>query len=788
MIKKFAAYFVTLSLLVATSGAPLVALAISVPNLNPLTGTNSQFLQEATGANAPATSDPSQNPLTVGCQSGSVGGSLGGISAQLQSAIQSIIPGQAGSVVSSLAIRNLPGIVGQLTGSSVTGQAISALLSGNLGGIANNLLGSTGLGNLLGGSGIGGSIGSALGLGGLGGIGGALGMVGGLLGGGEVPVNDAQVRQYTNQIQNYQAIYNKKVCVQDVTVRQIANQTAAQFAQTVIQKCNTGNGGSACWAGATGNISQENATLANTVFNQFVNNLGNTGINKQILAQVQNNLVANHQQQTDLTTQLTCPIQNPEACRKDFNSCPGTTAQEKWQALRDVIALYPQCTASGATRIAQTAVEGEASGRVGDRTLLIMAGNGILPPITCNDAAAGGSSGTSVPDYQCNHYTVTTAPAVTTQTVTTAVLQGEQKQANASQIGQLVNNLLTNLAQTALTSLTGMVGLSQQNTRGTGSYLDQTVNGTNTTTVTQAVTALQSDIQDSATTELAYETVLNQYISALQDAKTALTAAACLVAPTLTKPVTVVPTVEPSPVVLEPGMTGVAFTRFALAASSTAPVALNSVTVARSGASTDSDIVRVYLVDEATGAMIGTAQALNGGQAVIGTPITIPAGTTESFLIEADTAARLSNGASETIAFSVMTLDTSGALGGSLPIAGTLQSATTNTTATASTPQSYGAMLTSIVEPQLQQKTAALTASQNTLSQLEALNTQLAAAQTTTDVNTLSDEYQALISSGALHTTNDVQFLTNDYTSSTATLNSMTSSAAAASAACPQSS
>jgi len=444
---------------------------------------------------------------------GGSSGILGGLSSVLQGGnIGGLINGQnLGSLVNILSGGSQAGqLIGGLLSTNLGSQAVSGILnslgiSGSLfsgGGAVGSLLGSSGLGGLLGGSGVGGL------------LGGALGVVGGVLGGGEVPVNDAKVRIYTQGIQMDQDTQLKVTCVQNVLVRQEANNYTTQFVNSVIQRMNGGNGGA---KGFTQNPLTEKATLGNAVFNVVLQTISQSSINKDIAPQVLQNLVAQRQQQTDINAAFVCHTQQAAACEQHLGSCPGTTAAQKWQAQAMVIAIEPQCTASGATAIAEAITSGAIADNQAEYDQELALTNGIITQGVCLDP--GKSQDT--PRQNCVNWQIVTPPAAQTAIVQQAYTLPAQKQSGATEIGELVNSLFSQITSKVLTSLTGSVGLSQTSTAGTGTYLQQAVSNTGDATVAQAQSALVADIETSLGLEAQYESTLGDTLQNLTNTKTA---------------------------------------------------------------------------------------------------------------------------------------------------------------------------------------------------------------------------------------------------------------------------
>ncbi len=127
----------------------------------------------------------------------------------------------------------------------------------------------------------------------------------------------------------------------------------------------------------------------------------------------------------------------------------------------------------------------------------------------------------------------------------------------------------------------------------------------------------------------------------------------------------------------------VPFTAFTVSANGS-PVTINSVSVVRQGPSLDTDFSGVELINASTGVQVGISRVLDSNHsATIGSPITIAAGTSQTFWVAANVAALPGSG--DIASFAVTAVNTNSTVSGSLPITGasnTLNSSLTIGTAT----------------------------------------------------------------------------------------------------------
>ncbi|MBY0539668.1 peptidoglycan-binding protein [Patescibacteria group bacterium] len=116
------------------------------------------------------------------------------------------------------------------------------------------------------------------------------------------------------------------------------------------------------------------------------------------------------------------------------------------------------------------------------------------------------------------------------------------------------------------------------------------------------------------------------------------------------------------------------FTRITLTAGNDGDVVVNSVQVQRTGLGSDGAFAGVVLVDESTGMQVGQAKTFNSNhQAAVGQTMTIPRGTSKTFLIAGNMQANLAsptNYSGEAPSLSVVGVNTSATVSGTLPIVG----------------------------------------------------------------------------------------------------------------------
>lgn len=118
------------------------------------------------------------------------------------------------------------------------------------------------------------------------------------------------------------------------------------------------------------------------------------------------------------------------------------------------------------------------------------------------------------------------------------------------------------------------------------------------------------------------------------------------------------------------GTSRIPFTNFTVTAGNDGDVTISGVTVERTGAAVDSNFSGVVLIDQATGLQVGISKTLNSNhQATIGDTIIIPRGTSKTFTVAANRSAAGTHGG-EVASFAVVSVNTTAAVTGSLPITG----------------------------------------------------------------------------------------------------------------------
>ncbi len=129
---------------------------------------------------------------------------------------------------------------------------------------------------------------------------------------------------------------------------------------------------------------------------------------------------------------------------------------------------------------------------------------------------------------------------------------------------------------------------------------------------------------------------------------------------------------QPVNAIAPQGASRVPYTAFTVTAGASA-VTVNNVTVQRQGPSLDTDFAGVILVDATTGMQLGTSRVLDANHsAIIGTPVTIAAGTSKTFWVEGNIAPVNGTipGSGDVASFAVTAVNTGSTVSGSLPITG----------------------------------------------------------------------------------------------------------------------
>ena len=127
---------------------------------------------------------------------------------------------------------------------------------------------------------------------------------------------------------------------------------------------------------------------------------------------------------------------------------------------------------------------------------------------------------------------------------------------------------------------------------------------------------------------------------------------------------------QPQNALAPQGATRVPFTRFTVTAGADGAVTMNSVVVQRVGLGSNASFSGVVLIDQ-DGNQLGTAKSFNSNdQATVGESVVIPAGQSRTFTIAGNMASSLASYAGEVPAISVVAVNSSATVSGSLPITG----------------------------------------------------------------------------------------------------------------------
>lgn len=135
--------------------------------------------------------------------------------------------------------------------------------------------------------------------------------------------------------------------------------------------------------------------------------------------------------------------------------------------------------------------------------------------------------------------------------------------------------------------------------------------------------------------------------------------------------VTVSAAAQPANSLAPQGVSRVPFTTFTLTNNSGAAVTVSGIVVERTGLAQDSVFSGVVLVDNGSNTQIGTSKTFNSNhQAVIGDTFTLNAGETKSLTVAGNMASSLASFAGQVVAVSVVGVNTTSTVAGSLPITG----------------------------------------------------------------------------------------------------------------------
>src|SRR3989338_4538476 len=144
--------------------------------------------------------------------------------------------------------------------------------------------------------------------------------------------------------------------------------------------------------------------------------------------------------------------------------------------------------------------------------------------------------------------------------------------------------------------------------------------------------------------------------------------------------ITIAATAQPANSLAPKGAARVPFTTFTLTNNTSSAVTVNGITIQRTGLAQDAVFSGLVLVDQ-NGLQVGTSKTLNSNhQAVVGDTFTLNAGESKTYTVSGNMAADQTSYSGQVVSVSVIGVNTSVPVTGSLPITGAQQ--TVNNTLT----------------------------------------------------------------------------------------------------------
>lgn len=367
-------------------------------------------------------------------------------------------------------------------------------------------------------------------LGGSGGGSGVSDVAGGLGGAMSVPVNDSatqgKIDAAKSAINSKQDVGNKELaqirkdqdkqlevtCVINPTVRKARQKILLALTNQAVQYGATGgiDGTTIWWSGPSSDLRRQDI-IAKT----YINDLASKYVSKDVASGVQQDLATQYSSGKSLQQQLKCDIPDAEACRQSVDKCAGSTAQEKWRTLMNIQSVQIQCTKSGAKAVLGGAMNQRISESDAEVLQQRTEGQGYLPNIVCTDGTTDKET-----CYATGHYKEVTPGITQKDTLTQRLESGPRQEESANEMGALVDSLFVQLGTRALTSLSGLIGLTE-NTNGEGSYVNQMSGSSAASTLASDRSDLQAQIEDSMGIEASYESIINDNIANLTTARTA---------------------------------------------------------------------------------------------------------------------------------------------------------------------------------------------------------------------------------------------------------------------------
>jgi hypothetical protein len=466
---------------------------------------------------------------TASCAQGQTGGSLsgslldglfGGGVQGIMGIINGIQNGDWGSVLQQLGRSGLgQKLLSSLGVDGQVGQVLNQVLSGNISGALNSL----GLGNILGGSDLGGLLGGSGALGGLandalggltGGLGGLTGALGGIAGGAVVPVLDQQaLQQLIKQLVEQQGIHQDsstlvhKECVIDPMLRQFSNQIGEQTTAAQLNEVATGNGGEPMYST---NYLGDKARRHEATVKAFVQGPQVQAICQPFKNQIVKILLEEDKQwttQEGQQRQLQCGSSDPEAYANGQYPT-NDPISDLWH----YNVTNAQDTFSHALIFAMSNLSAYDAAQQQELEHTLTVNDNFYGKFHCDD-------GTEAQSYQDCVNPVTDTPGTIVKEATvlssqTSVRQNEQ----AHEVGEMINPVFSQLFSKLLTF--GIKALTKKSSNGQGSFLDQISGSAQTNSAVSAKNFVATNIATAIAVENQYQTLKHNLVTKLQELTT----------------------------------------------------------------------------------------------------------------------------------------------------------------------------------------------------------------------------------------------------------------------------
>jgi hypothetical protein len=483
----------------------LATVILTALTLSPLTAFATPFVDEFAGNQTDqknAEFNAIQSQIAGLTQQGQVAGcsANGNFGGALSSAIGGAVGGKIQQVFGQLGAKAGPfaPVVNAL--GNIVSNKVQGLLSSGAQQLADSLFG--------GGGSVAGAAGGALG-------GGAAGLIAGggagVPGANAVPVNEqgtvktdtTTIKDQTKTIQDKTVDLHYKECVSDPLVAKIRNAIIAMITKSTISWLNNGFEGGPAFVQ---NLKSMAYDITSTAIQEAVQKTF-AGICSSQRQDIQTIVLTQYQYESDLGKQVQCTTKDAQVearAKGDFSGGGGLDGIYASLFSNDGIYAYPA---------AKSVADIKAASALADKYKDLSYGQGFQSQVKCTDGQ------TMKPGTACINGTITVPAALIKDVASQQYLQPNQQLISADEIGELIDALMASLTQVAFQGIDGVLGVSEKNKNGNGSYLDNLVGQTSDNSIGDAQSTLLNDAEGVQAIEQQFQDILNEIMDNLTNTK-----------------------------------------------------------------------------------------------------------------------------------------------------------------------------------------------------------------------------------------------------------------------------